>query len=425
MQYKQSKYNLVIEKNEGYVLLFNSNSGSLLELSVDEYRNFCKNTLSDEDKKTFIKQGFIIPKDINEYNQILFNETKLIYENNNKLIFVIAPTLKCNMRCYYCFENNKNTANTMSIETENEVISFIKKTVNQNNNVKELMISWFGGEPTLCFGTIKRISEAIIEFAKENNLKYSAVMMTNGYLLDLKKAEELVKFNVRKIQITLDGSQDYYCKVKNVLPNVYNTVISNIHEIHKLFKLTIRLNFALDNLNSLIDLVKEFDDCEQISFYLAPIKNHNHIFEDEKDICVEDAEFQNKKEILYSIIPKNKLANDLNCGISPIGVSCGLMKSKNQVIGPDGELYYCEHDLGISSRIIGDVRNGIYFNEYFMGKLHPIHLEKCRDCKIFPLCLTGCQSEVEQFSRPNEYCETKVKSLFKYLKKIYHKEANI
>ena len=425
MQCKKSKYNILVDKNNDYVLLFNSNSGSLIELTVDEYDKFENNVFDDEIKKELIKQGFLISSAKNEYNQILFNETKLIYGFNDKLVFVIAPTLTCNMQCYYCFENKKDIAHTMSLETELEVIDFIERTINEHSQVKDVLISWFGGEPTLCFETIKRISSEIIKFTDEKGIKYSSMMITNGSLLDRTHALELVECKIRKIQITLDGEQEYYCHAKNVTPDIYQKVISNIRNICDLFKLTIRLNCASDNYDSLVSLLNEFKDCEKISFYLAPVKNHNHVFEDSFDSLVEETTFQQKREKLYALLPKGKIANDLDCGISPIGVSCGLLKSKNSVIGPDGELYYCEHDLGINERVIGDIWNGIYYNEYYMKKLQPVHLEKCSTCKIFPLCLTGCQSEVSQFERTKDYCSMKYTSLIKYLKKIYKKEVKL
>lgn len=42
----------------------------------------------------------------------------------------------------------------------------------------------------------------------------------------------------------------------------------------------------------------------------------------------------------------------------PIGTGCALIRAKNAVIGPRGELYNCEHNLGIADKIIGDVKTG-------------------------------------------------------------------
>lgn len=97
-----------------------------------------------------LKQGFIKPIELNEFNKILTIERSAAYESTEeKLTFVIAPTLACNLNCVYCFENGYRNKKTMSEETLDEVISFIESKL--KNQTKSIHITWFGGEPLLAY----------------------------------------------------------------------------------------------------------------------------------------------------------------------------------------------------------------------------------------------------------------------------------
>ena len=85
-------------------------------------------------------------------------------------------------------------------------------------------------------------------------------------------------------------------------------------------------------------------------------------------------------------------------------------------IGPEGELYKCEHYFGVNDQIIGTVQEGRYYNEAelsFYGELDP----KCISsrCPILPTCVGGCQSERVQFGVPKD-CENRIDEFIQNLK---------
>lgn len=62
----------------------------------------------------------------------------------------------------------------------------------------------------------------------------------------------------------------------------------------------------------------------------------------------------------------------------------------NQVIGPNGEIYKCEHHVGQENKIIGDLVHGLNYSDFLMKFIANEPLEQCKSCKIFPICLGGC-----------------------------------
>ena len=70
--------------------------------------------------------------------------------------------------------------------------------------------------------------------------------------------------------------------------------------------------------------------------------------------------------------------------------SCAQVCRANVCIGPEGEMYRCEHYFGDKSQVIGDIITGLYYNSvdnaYYIFK----HRKSCKSCKYFPLCMGGC-----------------------------------
>lgn len=56
----------------------------------------------------------------------------------------------------------------------------------QAPHYKQVVLAWFGGEPTLCKDTVLEVSELVQSLQKQCDFQYAANMTTNGYLLDEK-----------------------------------------------------------------------------------------------------------------------------------------------------------------------------------------------------------------------------------------------
>ena len=69
------------------------------------------------------------------------------------------------------------------------------------------------------------------------------------------------------------------------------------------------------------------------------------------------------------------------------------MRRDYAIIGPRGELYRCEHQIGQPDEVIGDVRYGFYRNEADMKFLNMPYPQECRNCNLLPYCCGGCPSD--------------------------------
>lgn len=118
-------------------------------------------------------------------------------------------TENCNLRCIYCFENEKR--NTKCYMTPDVAISSIEylikgaKTSNRNN----ISVTFFGGEPMLNIDIMELIYDYGMFRCKEENLYFDCGTITNATILT-ERHKELFRRMYREnkllnIQLSIDG----------------------------------------------------------------------------------------------------------------------------------------------------------------------------------------------------------------------------
>lgn len=118
-----------------------------------------------------------------------------------RLHLIILPTEACNLRCSYCYESHD------PVYMAPWVVSSLKQLISTRApRLMTLDVSWFGGEPLLALDTVREISKHIQRLAqKQEGLRVSASMTTNGVLLPPEVLIELAEIGCTAFQVTLDG----------------------------------------------------------------------------------------------------------------------------------------------------------------------------------------------------------------------------
>ena len=109
---KLSRYN-IISKIDNKHILFNSRTCALAELNeqglnlLEDIKQGCfYDEKYDSDLVANMKRvGGIVSDDINELDQICYMNNVTKY-SSKVLGLTIAPTMDCNYRCVYCFEEH-------------------------------------------------------------------------------------------------------------------------------------------------------------------------------------------------------------------------------------------------------------------------------------------------------------------------------
>ena len=209
---KLSYYNYFVN-DDNCVYAYNSLSNSFAILSNEEYnylQEFSK-SLCDIPKaleEELSKGMFLIPIDFSEIDFIK-DRSKRFREKQNSLSITIVPTLDCNFRCTYCYEKGQRSPYRIQDDVKTKIYEYVEKKINE---IKNLNITWYGGEPLLEKTTIEELSDRFISLCKEKNVIYNAGIVTNGYLIDESTLELFKRAQITHCQITIDGTKEYHDK---------------------------------------------------------------------------------------------------------------------------------------------------------------------------------------------------------------------
>ena len=142
----------------------------------------------------------------------------------------------------------------MTNETAIKVVDYIKA----HCGGKPIKITWFGGEPLMNAGVIDTICEGL----HREGVVFDSRIISNGYLFNeflVQKAA--ANWNLYRVQISLDGTEQVYNKIKAYIhkeENAYQRVLRNIGMLlDASIQVVIRLNMDLYNAGDLLKLMDE------------------------------------------------------------------------------------------------------------------------------------------------------------------------
>lgn len=342
-----------------------------------------------------VREWFYVPVDTDETtmlymtDRVISNVTSKQSRNNIINSVIIFPTSDCNARCPYCYEQGCDRR-SMSDQTAIDVADWISRQVASTNRIR---IRWFGGEPLYNTRAIDLITSRL----KENGTRYRSFMISNGYLIDDPVVNKMLEWNLRRIQITLDGLEDTHDSIKGI-DGCFNRVMSNIERVLNAgIAVNVRLGYSQENsdeLYSLTDLLHErFGSYEKLSVYTR---------NEYENVCGRGLLSETERETTYEGMYK------LQDHINSYGFGHPVMRDFNEyitnhcmadskttvVINPDGGLSICEHYPDhIFGTIYDEYKRNNRYDRYWSEPV--LDKEECKTCFYKPMCrkLAHCESD--------------------------------
>lgn len=398
MKYKLSRYNVIFNRESG-CYLWNTFSGALIKLdegALAFIERFDGQECSSPYYINLKENGCLVEENIDELGKVLVDEKTMTLENNpSTLYFTIAPGLGCNYNCEYCFENHRTSHKKMSLDIQDSIIQHIQALIENNKNLKKISITWFGGEPLLYVDIIYSLSKRVISMCDSKGIGYYSGMISNGRYLTPQNVQKLKECRIGHLQVSIDGMEENYTKVKRAKIIDFKKTISNIVYAANYLPLAIRINVfnSIEEAERLTQFLLRDNNLDgKIKIYIA------HTREYDKNLSTK------REQELYALFLKNELKYINLFGQGGLykkesfeyripkrrGTSCLSACKANLCIGPEGELYQCEHHYGLPNKQIGTLANGFLYNRNFTDYLTFKHYQKCLRCKFFPVCLGGC-----------------------------------
>jgi uncharacterized protein len=273
--------------------------------------------------------------------------------------------------------------------------------------LRSLDVQWFGGEPTLRFETMRRISKEINHLG----IPWTASLGTNGYLLTTEVVAALAAMRIDFIQITLDGPAAVHDARRRLVGGgpTYERILRNIEGLLATWDgdLDLRVNVDLSNREEFFtihrELIQRFAG-KKLRIYPGIVYDptfglHNGgCMFDRDDVC----------RLQLDTYRRHGMDERRFYPESQFG--CGATRKNSFLIGPQGEIYKCHLDIGNPERVIGNIDNDEPWNlgllaAYMIGS-DVFEDPACRDCFFVPLCNGGCAHARLKASSIQEHIHT-------------------
>lgn len=375
VKYRPITYCKNLKTDNGWIL-YHTITREMVLLNSEEYQTF----LSGEDKR-MIERWFLVPDEIDDASLLYMffraYEARYPRRKYGKLnLCTIATTTDCNARCPYCYEAGIARKH-MSQETAKDVAKFIIERANPH-----VALNWFGGEPLYNASVIDTICD---EF-QSKKFPFRSTMVSNGYLfkdIPIDKIKNL--WNLKRVQITLDGMERTYNMTKAYIYKEENPFLTVTDNIEKLLNadifVNIRLNLSEENIEEMFSLVEWLN-----SRY--PNKKNLGVY---SRILFDITGSQRKQlfEQLFNLQELIKQSGLVKPILSVPGIKrCHCMSDdgRSVVINPDGDLSLCEHFLD------SEAYGSIYSNKADRNVLDKFLerqelIPECKTCFYLPQCI--------------------------------------
>lgn len=405
--YKPSRFNHFHTLPTGEKLAFNSLSGGLAVLDSEGWARYTALDKGEPlDPKNPVDQGlvegrFVVPENFDELAYLKTLHLRQRY-TTEAWSLTICPTIDCNFGCDYCFQRHRVSRMTEAVQAK-----LLEVFAQKAPRLSKFFVTWFGGEPTLAWDVVQRLSQGFLEVAERNRVEYSASLITNGYLLDEGKVADMVRYRIHLVQITLDGDAPYHDQRRHLLTGEgsFERILANLRLfLGKPVFVHIRVNVDVRNREGVPALLKRLAEeglahQENLRVYFAPVTSTAPPSHGVKGFCFTRKDFARIEPEYFTLAESLGLAT-LPYPSLQLG-GCVAAHPEGFVVEPDGTLQKCWDTVGQPEFAVGNIleydplqlaENPVY--QRWMS-WDPFSEElACSRCTWLPACMGGCPLKV-------------------------------
>ncbi len=296
----------------------------------------------------------------------------------------VLTTMDCNLRCRYCFEENKIKGSKPSYDMK-DLVRFIAvhnpyfQLKDKRDEFKNGVV-FSGGEPMMN----QEFMADFIQRTRED-LRLEYVLQTNGTLLD--KIEPYLLENLDFIFVSIDGPRDMHDKNRG--RGTFDKIVNNVRKIKPDYKgqILARITATVDRDFSIYDSIMTLTpDIDNFHWQIETPVSHPVTTED-TDAFLKKYRGDVGKLIDYWIgnLQKGVVKNivPFQSIVTPVkpGLRCGAGETLI-VVDLDGQCYGCDTMAGDPRARIGSIYDG--------AEPERLHMQLSMNCSGNPLT---CESE--------------------------------
>lgn len=401
MEYKLNKYLFYKEDNANthVINLLNEVFFTLEKSKAEILKSGNIDLIFKDDNDLFEKLknlNVIISKNINQLDLICIKNRNEIY-NNRVYRLTINPTLECNFKCWYCYEEHPK--GKMSESTMQSVIKHIRKKV-EVEKISNFQLDWFGGEPLLYFDEIMYpLLLQIREIVNEHHVNFTSSITTNGFYINEERVKRFEEVGLNSFQITLDGNKEQHDKIRNTTEKKgsYDQIINNINLLSQMenVNIALRINYTKKTLIKINDIIPQLSKQAQSKVTVK----FQQVWQDsaKKKISSDDCE---QNFINYGIKVDRSSFNTKS-------YVCYADKIQQAVINYDGKVFKCtarDFSTYAEDGILletGDIEWDLVKYAKRFGKA-TFENKHCLDCNLLPVCFGPCSQKMMEFDESTD-----------------------
>lgn len=424
MELKSTNYYATDFNEDGELLLMSTLNKAYLKFSPKVAIAVCELLESTElinfdgtDVEPYVKilydRGYLYEKAFDESLLVDVAHKTHVF-SDNWLYLTILPTNNCNFRCVYCYEANKKEY--MNDQTEKNILEFLRKNIKKYKNLR---LNWFGGEPLLEKERVIRMSEEIDKICKQNHVPMIGLMSTNGYELDSKTFERLIRSRILSYQICLDGDSCTHNVQRPHFenPDSYEKIFENLKKIKeniktRTFKIGIRANMTpyveTSMMSHLEKLASIFGDDKRFNIYFQGVRDWGgERFKENKPELIRNEEDYYRR--WYDIACELGLNSAESLEFSPVYGLCEANLKNGYVITFDGKITKCSlasyNDSYKTINELGfiDDKGKAHIDQEKQASwiVNRVRMDKCYKCYVFPICCGGSCPYMKNIKKRN------------------------
>lgn len=375
---------------KGIIKTTTSEHACAIEDCLTKYFN---NQMSGDDKTAFenyMEDAFGNGKDLPIEKYFDLRERDVL----RRVELVIAN--ECNLRCKYCYAHGGTYDREAQRLLPEDARKYLQNLIIGKYRYVEI-ITFFGGEPTLCPETIQATCEFFEENVKKGLIEKMPLflMVSNGTLIDENMALLIHKYDIR-VTISIDGPQEIndLLRVDMVGNGTYSKIVSGIENLNRVGSSPLMLEATYTTKHKEMGYTKE-----EIHEYLKKKFNVKKVvvadccsggIEANLDYTDWDTHIDNDGEALYADI-----GHTYSCITQNVFATMGCDAGFGTVIlMPNGDLYPCHFFVNREEYQIANYHDdGFDFSNYDkvldkFASIQKLRNPRCADCWAKTVCLS-------------------------------------
>ena len=374
------------------LVLFSTRNASILKIPLSSLKKGVPRLAGD--RELFRKGGFLV--DPQKERKEMLGWLEGLNRLNRTLSVKLVMGLDCNLACRYCFEGTRKGRHYMSKAAAADFVEFVKKRISSRPKIKELQITFYGGEPLMSRDLILFVALRLKRIARSAGIPFSFYLITNGTLLTKETVEAMKKLGLKEAYVTIDGPEESHDSSRPYKSGrgSFRRIIGNIKDVCGMIEIQTGGNFTKENYGRFPRLL-DYLTGEGLLPSKVVMRGFYPVVAESADYALPDFHeglMSADEPWLFgaSVYLREEILRR-GCRLERTGPGVCMMEHRDNImVNYDGSICKCPGLLGRKEYQIGDIRSGMK-DCRASHHLDNWKNEKCLDCAYLPLCFGGCR----------------------------------